>query len=259
MRNIKLTLEYLGTGYAGFQKQKNEKSIAGELEVAVEKLVNHPARVIGAGRTDAGVHALGQVANFKTLSSLETIRILKGLNALLPDDISVIQVDEVDANFDARRQADWRRYIYRIFTRKEHSPLNLFTAYHYPHALEFSILKATLLKMAGSHDFSSFTTFEAKKTGKTQREIYHAEARKEGDFILIEITANAFLHHMMRFISGALLAAASGKIESGLILRMLEGEERPPVCRSLPARGLFLVEVGYDSKPPKEFSNPLFF
>jgi tRNA pseudouridine38-40 synthase len=258
MRNIKLVLEYDGTEFCGSQLQPNGRTVQGELEKAVAKLTGMPegrrCKVTLAGRTDSGVHASGQVANFKTESvhSLETFR--RGLNALLPFDVAVTQAEEVAEGFHARFSAAGRVYRYRILNRVGRSPLERRFAHHVAEPLDIVLMDEAAHRLIGEHDFASFagdgwgsTTDEAENDKPTTiRRMTGAGCRQEvHGVIVVELAANAFLPHMVRNIVGTLLLVGTKKIAPAGIEEILATQDRRRAGPTAPATGLCLVEVQY--------------
>jgi len=253
MRNIKLTLEYDGTEFSGSQLQRNGRTVQGELEKAVADLtgLTKGARcpISLAGRTDSGVHASGQVANFKTESahSLETFQ--RGLNALLPFDVAVRRVEEVEERFHARFSATGRVYQYRILNRSQRSPLERRFAYQVKEALDPAKMHEALQSLIGEHDFASFAgdgwgTEEAVKR-TTVRRMTGAGCHTIGEIFIVELAANAFLPHMVRNILGTVLLVGMGKLSPNGFGEILAARDRRKAGPTAPANGLCLVEVQY--------------
>lgn len=255
MRNIKLIIEYDGTDFSGSQLQPNGRTVQGELERAVARLTglvgDARCRVTLAGRTDSGVHATGQVANFNTESahSLETFQ--RGLNALLPPDLAVTQVEEVEERFHARFSATGRVYQYRILSRVIRSPLERRFVYQVKEPLDLEKMHAALQSLIGEHDFASFAgdgwsvaEDEGAKPG-TVRRMTGASCRKEGELIVVELAANAFLPHMVRNIVGTVLMVGTGKLSVEGFREVLAARDRRKAGPTAPATGLCLVEVQY--------------
>ncbi len=258
MRNIKLTLEYDGTDFVGSQLQPNGRTIQGELEKAAGQLTGLPkeqrVKMSLAGRTDSGVHATGQIANFQTENghSLETFR--RGLNALLPFDVAVTQVEEVEARFHARFSATGRAYRYRLINRAVRSPLERRFAYQVSEALAVAPMQEAVQKLIGEHDFASFagdgwgTTGEdeAEDRPGTIRRMTAASVEAEGTNLSIYLAANAFLPHMVRNIVGTLLWVGIGKLKPADVEEILVARNRRRAGPTAPANGLCLIEVRYE-------------
>ncbi len=245
MRNIKLILQYDGTNYSGWQIQPDVKTVQGVLKNAVETLVDHKVKLYGASRTDAGVHALGQVAAFKTKKnhSLKTIK--KGLNALLPDDIRVVDVEEVDSSFHPRFNAKGKTYKYRFFIGEVVPPFERLYCYHIKGKVDIDKMVFAANFFVGEKDFSSFR--DSMCTAKNP-----VKKIKVSKFNLLNngileyiITGDSFLHHMVRNIAGTLLWIGKGKIEPESVTEIFEKRDRTFAGPTLDAKGLFLEQVFY--------------
>ena len=250
MRNIKLVLEYDGRNYYGWQIQPNLVTIQGTVEEALNQLTQTQLRIVGAGRTDSGVHAEGQVANFHTDSPLPLIAFQKALNAILPRDIVICSATEVPADFHARFSAVSRRYRYTILNRAYRSTLLRKMSYFYPAVMDVTLMDAICQSLVGKQDFSSF-----QKQGSTRLdpvcEIYEAHCFKIDDCVYIEIEADSFLRGMVRAIVGTLLkcmktAEGNTGAADAQLHRILEAKDRAVAGQSVPAHGLSLVRVKYD-------------
>lgn len=242
---LALTVEYDGTRYAGFQYQKNAHSIQEELEKAIASLTGENVRVRGAGRTDAGVHALGQVVAFDTASVHEPAAVLKALNHYLPDDIAVKAAVKVGDDFDPRRSAVSRRYRYTVVNGAIRSPLRRSFSHQEPSSLDTDAMARAASLYVGVHDFRRFAGRPDRPGASTVREIWEAQVEKTGDTITIEVEGNAFLPHQVRRMAGALVDVGRGALTCEDIAAMLEGNSDSATARSLPARGLCLMRVKY--------------
>ena len=244
MRNIKLVLEYDGTNYHGWQTQPNLPTIQRTIEDTLEKLTKTPIQVIGAGRTDTGVHAEGQVANFHTDSQIPVIAFQKGLNAILPRDIVICSATEVSADFHARFSAISRRYRYTILNREYPSALSRQISYFFPAVIDVTRSNQLCQSLVGKRDFSSF-----QKTGSDRInpicEIYAISCWKKEPYIFFEIEADAFLRGMVRAIVGTILKCIKSEDADAQLHRILEAKDRAAAGTSVPAHGLFLIEVKY--------------
>ena len=243
-----LSVEYDGTRYAGFQYQKNARSIQEELEKAIASLTGENVRVRGAGRTDAGVHALGQVVAFDTASGHPPETVLKALNHYLPDDIAVKAAAEVRDDFDPRRSAVSRRYRYTVANSAVRSPLKRSFSHQEPSPLDSDAMARAARLYVGVHDFKRFAGRPDRPGASTVRQIREATVRKTGDTITIDIEGNAFLPHQVRRMAGALVDVGRGALTSGDIAAMLECASDSASARSLPARGLCLLKVKYQDR-----------
>jgi tRNA pseudouridine38-40 synthase len=242
--NIKLTVEYDGTNYHGWQSQPNGQTIQQILEQALETFLGVKTRLNGSGRTDAGVHALGQVANFICSDPVDLRRLHKGLNALTPDDIVVKEVESVPASFDARRDAKSRVYLYRIWNRRVPSAFHRRFSWHVYDALELSPMEETIHRLEGEHNFASFQAAGCEARHAVRR-VYSNSLVREGDFLVYSIEATAFLRHMVRNIVGTLVEVGRGERSPADFARLLAAQDRTLAGPTAPAQGLFLAEVKY--------------
>ena len=258
MRNIKLVLEYDGTNYHGWQTQPNLPTIQDAIEESLVKLTKTPIQIIGAGRTDTGVHAEGQVANFHTNSQIPIVAFQKGLNAILPRDIVVCSATEVSADFHARFSATRRRYRYTILNRGYPSALSRQTSYFFPTEIDVSRTNEICQTLVGKHDFSSFQKAGSDRINPVC-EIYEAYWRRKEPYVHFEIEADSFLRGMVRAITGTILTLNSkfwkptscaknmkcrdAEME---LRRILEAKDRAVAGMSAPAHGLSLIQVKYD-------------
>lgn len=242
-RRIALLLEYDGTAYRGSQLQDNGPSIQSELEAAIAKLTGAAARVSFAGRTDAGVHALGQVASFVTASALPASQVRSGLNHFLPRDIAVRAVLDVAMSFDPRRHARNRVYRYRIDNRPVRSPLLRDRAWHVEQPLDVAAMAQTARRLEGAHDFAAFA---GAYEGSTQRTLRRCEAGGACAGVTLEMEALAFLPHQVRRTAGALVEVGLGRLDGDALVALLEPDPAGSAGPAAPAHGLYLVRVEYD-------------
>ncbi|HEU4341264.1 MAG TPA: tRNA pseudouridine(38-40) synthase TruA [Candidatus Binatia bacterium] len=243
--NIKVTIEYDGTHYHGWQIQPNGETIQAILERAVSTFLGVPTRVIGSGRTDAGVHALGQVANFFCDKAPDPHRLQRGLNALTPDNIAIKAVEIVPDSFDARRDGRSRVYEYRILNRPTPSPFYLSYAWHLHDPLDVQAMRDASQSLEGEHDFSSFRAAGCDSAHAVRR-IYCASLEERGELLVFTIEATAFLRHMVRNIIGTLVEVGRGERTPQAFAKLLEARDRTQAGPTAPPHGLFLVEVKYD-------------
>jgi tRNA pseudouridine38-40 synthase len=242
--NIKLTVEYDGTNYHGWQIQPGGETIQSVLERAVSTFVGKPTRVTGSGRTDAGVHALGQVANFLSEKEFEPHRIRRGLNALTPEDITIKDVEIVPDSFDARRDGRSRTYEYRILNRSTPSPFHLNRAWHVHEPLDVEAMREAIRCLEGEHDFSSFRAAGCDALHPV-RKVYRTSLDQRDKLLVFTIEATAFLRHMVRNIVGTLVEVGRGLHTPQSFAELLEARDRTKAGRTAPAHGLFLLEVKY--------------
>lgn len=250
-RNIKLLLAFDGTGYAGWQKQKSERTIQGVIEDGLRIMTGEHPRLHGAGRTDAGVHALGMVANFETGSDIPCQGLVKGLNSLLPGDIRILAAAGVTADFHARRSARAKTYWYNLTNGPVQMPTERLYWTHIFPELDFTAMKAGLAHLTGTHDFSSFEgsgSRDPESSGRgAVRTIIEAGIDKigAGNYHRFVITGDGFLRHMVRNIVGTLLEVGQGRLMPSQVAAILAAGDRSTAGPTAPARGLFLKEVHY--------------
>ena len=244
MRNLKLTLAYDGSEYHGWQIQPNLPTVQGTLKEAVEKLVNHSVNVTGSGRTDAGVHAQGQVANFETIRSIDTDAVLRGLNALLPRDIRILQVEEVTPEFHARRSARSKTYEYHVWRQWIVSPFHCRYVYAFPYEMNDAAIDLASRCFVGTHDFTSFCA-TATEVEDRVRTVYEAEWQRGADEWIFRVRGNGFLQYMVRTMVGTLLHVGTGKLQAADIPSMFDARDRRVAGPCVPACGLHLIRVDY--------------
>jgi len=244
MRNFKLILEYDGTDYHGWQVQPGLPTVQGALEEKLRIITGEAIRVIGAGRTDAGVHALGQVANFKSDLAIPSEKLARGLNSLPPYDIVVTHVEEVPLGFDARRLAKAKTYRYSFFYRPYPPALGARYTLYVPISLDIGAMTEAASFLLGRHDFSAFRSIHCGARSPC-RTIYQARFSREGNYLYFYITADAFLQHMARSIIGTLLQVGKRKISSEGFREVLESKDRSKAGPTAPPHGLCLMEVHY--------------
>jgi tRNA pseudouridine38-40 synthase len=244
MRTLKLVLEYDGSRYCGWQVQGHEPTIQGVLEQALAKILGERIRVHGAGRTDAKVHALGQVASFRTSATLPTDALRHGLNSLLPRDIAVYEIEEAAPDFHARFSAQGKTYVYRILTRPVRSPIRLRYVWHMPRSLDVGSMTEAATALLGTHDF---TSFRAAGSGvvTSERTITAVTLDREDDEIVLRCTASGFLRHMVRNIVGTLVEVGHGRRTPSEVPRIIAARDRRVAGMTAPPQGLYLVQVLY--------------
>ncbi len=241
-RNIKLTIEYDGTHFSGWQRQAKERTVQGDIERALKELTAEKINLIAAGRTDAGVHALGQAANFKTKSKLPIDRFAPAINSLLPKDILVKEAQEVALRFNSRRDARSKVYRYRIFLGQT----ALQRTYLWPYRFRVALpqMRKTTKYIVGKHDFTSFCVAKSRK-GSNICVIKKAIWKKSGNMLEFEIEGDRFLRSMIRIIVGTLMEVGRGKISPTEFKGILSARDRRRAGLTAPACGLYLVEVKY--------------
>lgn len=245
MRNIKLTIEYAGTNYAGWQVQnKKYRTVQETLEKALQKVLQKRIKIIGSGRTDAGVHARAQAANFKTDSNIAIYKLQKALNTVLPDDIAVIKTEEVGLDFHSRFSAKSKVYRYTILNRPSRPAISRDTVYFFPYPLNLKLMRKDARILLGRHNFKSFQAADKKERGAV-RTIKNLNITRDKDFIYIDIEADGFLYNMVRNIVGTLIEIGRGKLPEGSTKKILPARNRQLAGPAVPAKGLCLLEVKY--------------
>lgn len=245
MRNIKLLLQYEGTRYQGWQRQTSSgNTIQGKLETLLSQMCGEPVELSGSGRTDAGVHALGQVANFHTECVMTPEEMFVYINRYLPEDIAVISVTEEAPRFHSRLNVCGKRYCYRVWNSNIPNVFWRRYVYEMPEKLDQEAMERAARLLCGEHDFKSFTS--AKKGKKsTVRRIDAIRIEKEGDMFTFTFEGNGFLYHMVRILMGTLLEVGMGKRDPESMTALLEARDREKAGSLVPAKGLTLAEVFY--------------
>jgi tRNA pseudouridine38-40 synthase len=254
MRNIRLTIAYDGTDFHGWQRQPKAPTVQSCLEAALERIVGSAVKVVASGRTDAGVHAAKQVANFKTSSPIPCPNLRQAVNDLLPPTVRVNEADEVSDEFHARYAARSKTYRYRILQAPVNSPFIARFVYHYPYPLNRGRMAEAARLIEGRHDFASFAGSCGTNEGiapelppSTMREIFASRIlyRARTSILVYEVCGNGFLHHMVRNIVGTLIEVGRGKLEPGDMVRILQARDRTLAGPTAPALGLCLMRVEY--------------
>lgn len=246
MRNIKLTIEYDGKDFNGWQKQPNKLNIQGEIERAIEEVTGEKVDLIASGRTDAGVHALAQVANFKIQNmSIPVEKIPYALNSKLKKSIRIQSAEEVDDKFHSRYACKKKTYRYTINNSEQGTAIYRNMQYHYPNKLDAQKMNEGAKYLIGEHDFKSFKA-SGTSSKSSVRTIYNAEVTQTGNQITIELTGNGFLYNMVRIIAGTLVEVGEGKIKPSDVKRILEAQDRLQAGKTLLANGLMLINVEYE-------------
>ncbi|MBI2300657.1 MAG: tRNA pseudouridine(38-40) synthase TruA [Armatimonadetes bacterium] len=241
---IRAVVAYDGTEFCGFQRQLGDRTVQGELEAALARLTGEPVAVRGAGRTDAGVHARGQVIAFRG-GSIPPERVGVAVNRWLPGDVAVRRCEPAPETFDPRRDATARVYSYTLVLDREREPLRDRFATRVEPRLDLAAMQAAAAGLVGEHDFAQFAC-QGGQTGSTRRSLRRAQWTVEGELVRLWFEADSFLYHQVRLMMGALLEIGRGKFETGLVADMLAGRPRPPEVAVVPPTGLVLEEVRYD-------------
>lgn len=254
VRHIRLLVEYDGTGLCGWQRQANGPTVQGHLEAALAKLLAHPVAVAGASRTDAGVHARGQVASFRTERAIPLHGIRRGLNTMLPPAIAIIEASEVANDFHPRFSATGKHYRYLLLTRADRSPRWRDRAWHHPEPLDLAAMREAATALIGEHDFAAFRAAgcTANRTVRRIDRIEIADLPGElsgnSEVLAVDVVGNAFLRNMVRIVAGTLVEVGRGKRPVGQVAEILASKDRTRAGITAPAHGLELVSVRYDGR-----------
>ena len=240
--NIKLTIEYIGTAFSGWQKQQNSNTVQAAIEDAIKKITGKESELTASGRTDAGVHALGQVANFHTDTSIPPERLKYALNSQLNEDIRIIESVQAEDEFHSRFGAKKKTYLYRIQTGDVRRAFEKNRSYYVKGSLDIDKMREQARFIVGEHDFSAFKS-EGSSARNFVRTVYSLELRQNGDIIEMEITGNGFLYNMVRIIAGTLIEAGRGRETD--VKKILESRSREFAGPTAPAMGLYLKNVCY--------------
>jgi tRNA pseudouridine38-40 synthase len=258
-RNIKLVLAYDGTDFAGWQVQPHQQTIQGALAAAIERITREKVLPQGSGRTDAGVHALGQVANFQIESPIPAPNLVIALNDTLPPAIRILGADEVAAEFHPRASAKAKTYRYRIYREAICPPFLARFVYHHPYPLDEAAMSDAAQYVVGEHDFTSFAAVDPDRAQRIQdangdedgpsnvRTVFSSAFRREDTELIYEVRGKGFLHHMVRNLVGTFLLVGKGTLAPADIVPILESRNRSAAGPTAAASGLYLVSVQYDS------------
>ena len=241
---IRIKLEYDGSNYSGWQLQLGQDSIQARLEAALIQIFSRHVRVHGSGRTDAGVHALGQVAAFDLPRDFPPDELKRAMNALLPLDIAIIEASVVSDDFDPRRDARLRAYEYRLLNRDRRSAFDYRYAWLMPSNLSLDAMNEAARRFLGEHDFASFRSLGSDET-TTLRCVYSSEWRREGERLIYRVEAGSFLRHMVRTMVATMVEVGRGRLAPEQVTALIHARDRSSAPASAPPQGLFLIEVRY--------------
>ncbi len=244
MRNIKLVLEYDGTRFLGFQKQKRGRTVQREIERVLFKILRERVHVIPASRTDSGVHARGQVVSFRTCKTIPLHNLQRALNTYFPEDLAVREIKEANPDFHARFHARRKIYIYRLLRGPVNFPLSRLYACHYTHPLDVALMKKGAAFLVGKHDFRSFQAHAGEKN--SVRTLYCLSVTQKKPFIILTFEGDGFLYNMVRNIVGTLLLLGRGKIALEQFKKIMDAGDRRLAGPTAPPQGLTLERVIYD-------------
>ena len=244
IHNIRLVIEYDGKDFNGWQKQNDKLNIQGEIERAIEIITGEQVELIASGRTDAGVHALNQIANFKIEKDINIEKLPYALNSQLKRSVRVKTAEIVDDDFHSRYHAKRKTYRYVINNSPQGSSIYRNLEYNFPLHLDETLMQEAIKYFVGEHDFKAFKA-TGGSTKSSVRTIYDASVKREGERIYIELTGNGFLYNMVRIIAGTLLDVGLGKIKPEEVKEIIDSKDRSRAGKTLPPNGLFLVNVDY--------------
>jgi len=242
--NIKVVLEYDGSGFAGWQQQAHGRTVEAELKRALREITGQELKVYAAGRTDAGAHAEGQVVSFQTDGRITPRRLVAALNAKLPDDVAVLSAEEVSDTFHARYSARWRRYRYRYLDRPSRPALERGRCWQVRGPLDVDAMTKAAKALVGKHDWTSYCSASEPPDARV-REMRSARVFRHGDIVELELVAEGFLRGLARSIAGALAEVGRGRRPPEWVGEVLDARDRRQAARTAPAGGLTLVEVIY--------------
>ena len=245
MRNIALKLTYVGTAYHGWQMQKNAATVQETLETALSSVVGHPVKCVGAGRTDAGVHARVYIANFHTTSSIPCERLPLAVNTRLPEDIVVTRATEVPEEFNAIGSCIQKEYTYQIYNSRIRDPFYVDRVWVYPKCLDESVMAAAAKQFVGTHDFAAVRSV-GTETRTTVRTVHYFEVERTGNLICCRVCADGFLYNMVRAMVGTIVYASEGKLAPEDIPAILAGRCRTDAGPTAPPGGLYMTNLWYD-------------
>ena len=241
---IRITLEYDGLNYSGWQLQAGQDSIQARLEAVLERIFSEKIRVHGSGRTDAGVHARGQVAAFDLPRHFAPAELQRAMNSLLPPDIAIIEASVASDDFDPRRDARIRVYEYRVINQDRRSAFDFRYAWLVPAPLELAAMNAAAQRFVGEHDFAAFRSLGSEEK-TTLRRVFVSAWSRDGNRYIYRVEASGFMRHMVRTMVATMVAVGRGKLAPAQVTALIESRERALTPASAPPCGLFLVEVRY--------------
>lgn len=244
MANIKLIIEFDGTGYHGWQSQENAKTVQDTIEAAIVKITGEHSALAGSGRTDAGVHAIAYVANFRTTSRIPPERFSYALNSVLPDDITIVWSEEAHEDFHSRFSSTGKKYRYLVCNTEHRPAIMRNRTCHISEPLDIKLMKEAARQFVGTYDFSAFMA-AGSGVENAIRTIRSVSLEKHGEIISFEIEGSGFLYNMVRIIAGTLIDVGRGKIPPDAISDIIDGKNRNNAGKTAAASGLYLVEVYY--------------
>ncbi len=244
MRNLKVMMSYRGTNYHGFQIQNNAHTVQAETEKALSSVLNEKVTMNGCSRTDAGVHANEYCFSVNTSSKINTKGFVRGMNGLLPDDISILSCEDVDENFHARFSCKGKEYVYKIHNSESKNPFMTDLAYHYRRKLDVDLIRETAKYFIGTHNFKSFCSSDCDKEN-TIRTIYDFRIEKNNDMVEMYVSGDGFLYNMVRIMVGTLLTVNEGFIKPEEIIQIMDMKDRRFAGKTAQAHGLYLNKVFY--------------
>ena len=245
MRNIKLTIEYDGKDFNGWQRQPDKLNIQGEIEKAIKEITGENIDLVASGRTDAGVHSLGQIANFKTSSKLPVEKIPIAINTKLKRSIRILRAEEVEEEFHSRYSCKKKTYRYIINNSKNGTAIYRNLQYNFSEKLDEAKMNEAIKCFIGEYDFKAFKA-SGTSSKSSVRTIYSGSVIRKDDLVIIQITGNGFLYNMVRIIAGTLVEVGVGKLKPIDIKKIIESKDRQNAGKTLPPQGLYLVNVSYE-------------
>lgn len=243
-RNLKVMTAYRGTRYHGFQRQENGVTVQQVLETALSRILNEPVTAHGCSRTDAGVHARQFCFHVKTASRIPPLGFVRGMNTILPEDVSILSCEDAPEQFHARFDCKGKEYVYEIYNAEPHDPFTSDLALHYRRPLDVALMRRAAKYFVGTHDFTSFRASGAKQTDPV-RTVWKCEVGRHGERVTVSVGGDGFLYNMVRILVGTLLYVNEGKLQPEDIPGVLAGKNRLLAGRTAPACGLYLNQVLY--------------